>query len=351
MTPSESAENGRHLPADHPRVNFGKTGLLLVNLGTPDGTDFWNMRRYLKEFLWDRRVIETPRILWWLILNGIILNTRPQKSGEAYRRVWNEELDESPLRTFTRSQSDQLAEKLQHHQNLVVSWAMRYGNPSIDSKLTELQQAGCERIVVLPLYPQYSAATTATVADKVFDSLKKMRWQPAIRIAAAYHDDDWYIDAICASIKQHLATQDFEPERILLSFHGVPKAYLDKGDPYHCHCVKTWRLVGERLGMGPDKLFYAFQSRFGPAEWLQPYTDETLEEWAKSGVKRVTVAMPGFSSDCLETIDEMGLENRELFEENGGTDYEIVPCLNDSELGMQVIEQLAKRELAGWVAL
>lgn len=338
------------LPADHPPVNAGKIGVLVVNLGTPDGTSYWPMRRYLKEFLSDKRVIEWPTVLWWPILNGIVLVTRPKKSGAAYDEIWNHELNESPLRTFTRSQAEKLTGLMSDHgDRLEVDWAMRYGNPSIASRMERLQQAGCERILVLPLYPQYSAATTATVNDKVFEALISMRWQPAIRTVPAYHDDPAYIEALARSMEASLESLDFEPEVILASFHGIPQSYFRKGDPYHCHCQKTARLLRERMGWSADYLRVTFQSRFGPEEWLQPYTDKTVAELAEQGVKRLAVVTPGFSSDCLETLEEIAGEAGEIFEEHGGEQFAFLPSLNDSEDGMAVIETLVRRELSGWI--
>lgn len=338
------------LPAGHPPVNAGKIGVLVVNLGTPDGTSYWPMRRYLKEFLSDKRVIEWPAVLWWPILNGIVLVTRPKKSGAAYDEIWNHELNESPLRTFTRSQAEKLTGLMSDHgDRLEVDWAMRYGNPSIASRMERLQQAGCERILVLPLYPQYSAATTATVNDKVFEALISMRWQPAIRTVPAYHDDPAYIEALARSMEASLESLDFEPEVILASFHGIPQSYFRKGDPYHCHCQKTARLLRERMGWSADYLRVTFQSRFGPEEWLQPYTDKTVAELAEQGVKRLAVVTPGFSSDCLETLEEIAGEAGEIFEEHGGEQFAFLPSLNDSEDGMAVIETLVRRELSGWI--
>jgi protoporphyrin/coproporphyrin ferrochelatase len=343
----EAAES--HLPADHPKVAFGKVGVLLVNLGTPDGHDKRNMRKYLEEFLTDKRVIEWPKALWYPILYGIVLNTRPKKSGHAYASIWNNELDESPLRTFTRSQSDKLAAALSSSPDLHVDWAMRYGNPSIASRLEALRERGCERIVIFPLYPQYSAATTATVNDKAFEALMKMRWMPAIRTVPPYHDDPVYIDALARSIEKHLAKLDFVPEKVIASYHGIPQSYFRKGDPYHCHCMKTTRLLRERLGWGPEKLITTFQSRFGPEEWLQPYTDKTVEQLARDGVKNIAVFNPGFVADCLETLEEIAGEAGELFHEAGGENFTHIPCLNDSEEGMVVIEAVIARETAGWV--
>ncbi len=336
-------------PPDHPAVAFGKVGVLLVNLGTPDGHDKKNMRKYLKEFLSDRRVIETPRVIWWPLLNGIILNTRPKKSGALYASIWNEERDESPLRTFTRSQGEQLAKRLAGHEHVMVDWAMRYGNPSIASRLAALKAQGCERILVFPLYPQYAAATTATVNDKAFEALMTMRWQPAVRTVPPYHDDPSYIEALGTSIQAHLDGLDFEPEHIVASYHGIPQSYFRKGDPYHCHCQKTSRLLREKMGWSDDFLLTTFQSRFGPEEWLQPYTDKTVERLAKEGVKRICVVNPGFAADCLETLEEIAGEVCEEFEDNGGEQFSHIPCLNDGPEGMALIEAVVRRELGGWV--
>lgn len=336
-------------PEEHPPVHFGKVAVLLVNLGTPDGHDKKNMRKYLKEFLSDRRVIETPRIIWWPLLNGIILNTRPKKSGALYASIWNEERDESPLRTFTRSQAEQLGEQMAGHDNLVVDWAMRYGNPSIESRLNALQEQGCERILVFPLYPQYAAATTATVNDKTFEALMKMRWMPALRTVPPYHDDPAYIAALGQSIQKHLDGLDYEPEHLLASYHGIPKSYFDKGDPYHCQCLKTSRLLQEHMGWSKDFLISTFQSRFGPEEWLQPYTDKTVERLAQEGIKRIAVVNPGFSADCLETLEEIDGEVREVFVEHGGEQFSHIACLNDSAEGMELIETVVRRELQGWI--
>ncbi len=336
-------------PPNHPPVKFGKVGVLLVNLGTPDGHDKKNMRKYLKEFLSDRRVIETPRIIWWPLLNGIILNTRPKKSGALYASIWNEEKDESPLRTFTRSQADQLADRLGKNTHLIADWAMRYGNPSIESRLKVLQEQGCERILVFPLYPQYAAATTATVNDKTFEALMKMRWMPALRTVPPYHDDPAYIEALGQSIQVHLDGLDYQPEHIIASYHGIPQSYFDKGDPYHCQCLKTSRLLNEHMGWKEGFLLSTFQSRFGPEEWLQPYTDKTVERLAQEGVKRIAVVNPGFSSDCLETLEEIDGEVREIFEEHGGEKFSHIACLNDGREGMELIETVVTRELQGWI--
>jgi protoporphyrin/coproporphyrin ferrochelatase len=338
------------LPAGHPNVAAGRIGVLLVNLGTPDATDYWSMRRYLKEFLSDRRVIEENRLKWWLVLNLIILTVRPGPKGRDYDKIWNREKDEGPLKTITRAQSEKLGRMLAPlDARITVDWAMRYGNPSIASRLDAMQKAGCERILIVPLYPQYAAATTATVADKAFDALKTMRWQPAVRIAPPWHDDPVYIEAVAASLESELAKLPFKPEVILASFHGVPKDYLLKGDPYHCHCQKTARLLRARLGLSEDKFMLTFQSRFGTAEWLQPYTDMTVKGLAERGVKNLAIVAPGFTADCLETLEELAGENAEIFHHHGGENFAALPCLNDSEAGMTVIAHVVQRELGGWV--
>ena len=343
------------LPDGHPRVQARRIGVLLTNLGTPEGTDYWSMRAYLKEFLSDRRVIEVPRLIWWPILNLIILTFRPGRKGKDYATIWNKERDESPLKTHTRAQAENLAAWIAAEGlspgggDVAVEWAMRYGKPSIKGGIEALHKQGCDRILLLPLYPQYCAATTATVCDKTFDALKAMRWQPALRVAPPYHDDPAYIEALAASLRKHVAQLDFVPEVILASFHGVPKAYLDKGDPYHCQCVKTWRLLRQSMGMTVEQLPMSFQSRFGAQQWLQPYTDVTVKALADGGVKRMAVITPGFSSDCIETIEEIGVENAEYFHEHGGQHFAAIPCLNASEEGMRVIQALVTRELGGWV--
>jgi protoporphyrin/coproporphyrin ferrochelatase len=338
-----------HLPAGHPPVAFGRIGVLLVNLGTPDATDYWSMRRYLKEFLSDRRVIETNRVLWWFILNFLVLTRRPQAKGRDYDTIWNKELNEGPLRTITRSQAEKLAADLASHPRVTVDWAMRYGNPSIASKLDALQQAGCERILLVPLYPQYAAATTATVCDKAFEALARMRWQPALRLAPSWHDDPAYIEAVAASIEADLAKLPWKPDVILASFHGIPQEYFDKGDPYHCHCAKTTRLLRERLKLDESQFRMTFQSRFGRAEWIKPYTDMTVKTLAQEGVKNLAVVTPGFVADCLETLEEIAGENAEYFHQAGGENFRAIPCLNDSEGGMRVLRAVAERELEGWI--
>ncbi|HEY7383614.1 MAG TPA: ferrochelatase [Beijerinckiaceae bacterium] len=338
-------------PVDHPPVKAGRIGVLLLNLGTPEGTDYWSMRRYLKEFLSDRRVIETPRLLWWPLLNLIILSTRPKRKGRDYATIWNKERDEGPLKTITRNQAEQLAVHLQRAAGgkVSVDWAMRYGYPAMRERLQALLDQGCDRILLVPLYPQYAAATSATACDHAFRALMDMRWQPTVRVSPPYHDDAVYIDAIAASMERELAQLAFEPEVILVSFHGVPKEYLLKGDPYHCQCVKTWRLLRARMGWPEQRFRISFQSRFGPDEWLQPYTDETVKALAESGIKRMAIVAPGFSADCLETLEELNVENRHIFEQHGGEEFAYLPCLNDSAEGMRVIRHVVERELQGWI--
>ena len=336
------------LPSGHPPTPTRRVGVLLVNLGTPDATDYWSMRRYLKEFLSDRRVIEENPIKWWLILNLIILTVRPGRKGKDYDKIWNTEKDESFLKTITRSQSDKLGASLASDPRVVVDWAMRYGNPSIASRLDVLQKAGCDRILVVPLYPQYAAATTATVCDKAFEILAKMRWQPALRVAPAWFDEPVYIDALASSLKEGLAKLSFKPGLIIASFHGMPEDYLKKGDPYHCQCAKTTRLLREKLGLG-DKLMMTFQSRFGTAEWLKPYTVDTVRALPGRGVKNLAVITPGFVADCLETLEEIAMENAHVFKQAGGENFAHIPCLNDSEGGMAVIRDVVQRELKGWI--
>jgi ferrochelatase len=319
----------------------------LVNLGTPESPDKKGLRPYLKQFLSDRRVIEASPLIWQPILRGIILNTRPKKSAKAYGKIWRTESDESPLRYYTRVQAEKLQAQL--GTGVKVDWAMRYGAPSIESRLADMKAAGCERIAIIALYPQYSASTSASVYDDVFRALMKLRWQPAIRTAAPWHDHPAYIDALAQSVNDHLDKLDFEPEHIIASFHGLPQSYFEKGDPYHCHCAKTARLLREKLGMDEDKLRLTFQSRFGPTKWLEPYTDKTVIEMAEQGVKKIAVVTPGFISDCVETLEEIGIELHEDFEEAGGTHFSTVPCLNDSDASQQLLQIIAERELAGWL--
>jgi ferrochelatase len=336
-------------PTSGSAITPGKVGVLLVNLGTPDATDYWSMRRYLNEFLSDRRVIETNRALWWFVLNFIILTRRPQAKGRDYDKIWNKERDEGPLRTITRAQAEKLAAHYANEARVTIDWAMRYGNPPIAARLDALVSAGCECILVVPLYPQYAAATTATVADKVFDALNRMRRQPALRIAARYYDDPVYIEALAASMEADLAQLPWKPEVILASYHGIPEEYAEKGDPYPAQCAETTRLLRERLKLDEQQLRMTFQSRFGRAEWLKPYTDKTVEALAQSGVKSLAVVTPGFAADCLETLEEIAGENAEIFHRHGGANFRAIPCLNDSDGGMAVIRSVVRRELQGWV--
>jgi ferrochelatase len=326
-----------------------RVGVLLVNLGTPDSADARGVRVYLREFLSDARVIEKQGLRWKLILNGIILQVRPRKKARDYQKIWNTEKNESPLKTITRAQSEKLAASIADHEHLVVDWAMRYGNPSIQSRIEALTAQGCNRLLVVPLYPQYSASTSATVCDEVFRVLAKMRAQPVLRVTPPYYADATYIDALAVSIQTHLATLPFTPELIVASFHGMPKDYIDKGDPYQQHCVATTELLRKRMGLDDNKLLLTFQSRFGFDEWLQPYTDKTMERLGKEGVRRIAVLTPGFSSDCLETLEEIAQENAEIFKHNGGEEFAFIPCLNDGDPGMDVIRQLVLRELQGWI--
>jgi protoporphyrin/coproporphyrin ferrochelatase len=339
--PSDNAEG---TDQESPRV-----GVLLVNLGTPDTVDARGVRVYLKEFLSDPRVIEDQGLLWKLVLNGIILRTRPRTKARDYEKIWNVERDESPLKTITRAQAEKLARGIADHDHVEVDWAMRYGNPSVRAGIETLMARGCDRLLVVPLYPQYSAATSATVCDEVFRVLAKMRAQPTLRVTPPYYDDEPYIEAIAASIETHLASLPFKPDLIVASFHGMPKDYVAKGDPYEKQCIATVGALRKRLQLDETKLLLTYQSRFGNAEWLQPYTDKTVEKLAKDGVRRIAVVMPGFAADCLETLEEIAGENAEIFKHNGGEAFSAIPCLNDSDGGMDVIRQLVLRELQGWI--
>src|SRR3954465_11924103 len=326
-----------------------RIGVLLVNRATPDTADARGVRIYLREFLSDPRVIEDQGLKWQLILNGVILRIRPARKARDYAKIWNFEKNESPLKTITRAQADKLAEAIADHDHVVVDWAMRYGNPSIRSRIDALTAQGCDRMLVVPLYPQYSAATSATVCDEVFRVLADMRAQPILRVTPPYYDDPDYIEALAVSINTHLATLPFQPELIVASFHGMPQKYVDKGDPYQTQCIATTDALRKRLGLDASKLILTFQSRFGFDAWLQPYTDKTIEKLAKDGVKRIAVVTPGFSADCLETLEEIAQENAEIFEHNGGEQFSAIPCLNDSAPGMDVIRTLVLRELQGWI--
>jgi ferrochelatase len=328
----------------------GRIGVLLVNLGTPDSTGYWAMRRYLKEFLSDRRVIEENRLKWWLVLNLIILTVRPGRKGRDYDKIWNRERNESPLKTITRSQSDKLEEIMEKLDRRVrVDWAMRYGNPSISSRLEALAAQDCGRILIVPLYPQYAAATTATVCDEAFRSLSAMRFQPTLRVAAPYYAEPVYIDALASSLNATVAKLSFRPEVIVASYHGMPEDYVDKGDPYFRHCSETTTLLRKKLKLDDERLIMTFQSRLGTAEWIKPYTDATVKSLAERGVKNLAVITPGFSSDCLETLEEIAMENAEIFRHAGGENFAAIPCLNDTPAGMAVIRDIVTRELRGWL--
>jgi ferrochelatase len=330
------------LPMNHPPVATPKVGVLLVNLGTPDAPTTSAVKRYLKQFLSDRRVVEIPPLVWQPILRGIILNTRPQKSAKAYAKVWTEK--GSPLAFFTAGQAEALQACMEGIAD--VRYAMRYGNPSVADQLAAMKAAGCNRILIAPLYPQYSGATTGTVLDEAYATLTAMRWHPAIRTLPAYHDDARYIGALKTSIEASLAKLDFVPDALVISFHGMPERTLHLGDPYHCHCQKTARLLSEAMGRA---LVVSFQSRFGRAKWLEPATDDTLMKLAREGTKKVAIFAPGFSVDCLETLEELAMQGHEQFEEAGGTHYAYLPCLNDSDIGMDMLEQIIGQELAGWI--
>ena len=341
---------GTKLAPDAAPAPAGKIGVLLVNLGTPDAADAAAVRRYLKEFLTDPRVIENQGPLWDIVLNGIILRIRPRRKARDYAKIWNREKNESPLKTITRSQAEKLGRMLEPFgSHILVDWAMRYGNPSIAARLGELVAQGCERILILPLYPQYCAATTATVGDEVFRVLTRMRYQPAVRFAPPYYNDALYIDALASSSRAAVSGLGFEPDVILASFHGIPQAYVDKGDPYYVHCIETMRLLRGKLALDETKLLLTFQSRFGRAQWLEPATDQTVKQLAQKGVKSIAVIMPGFSADCLETLEEIAVENAHIFKRHGGANFAAIPCLNDSPPGMQVIAQIVERELKGWL--
>ena len=326
--------------SEHPKINFGKTGVLLINLGTPDSTDWLDIRNYLKEFLSDRRVIEVNPIIWKVILHLFILNLRPSKTAKAYKEIWMKNENMSPLRYYTIMQTKKLLDRISS-KNLIVDYAMRYGNPSIKSKILKLQASGCERLIILPLYPQYAAATTATVCDEVYRVLMGMRWQPSLQIIPHYESEPLYIKALANSIKLKLSKINWKPDLILASYHGIPQKYFDKGDPYHCYCHKTSRLITEELKNIEIKT--TFQSRFGPEKWLQPYTDKTLESLPKEGKKNIIVICPGFSSDCVETLEEINIQGKESFLNSGGKNFDMIPCLNDNDDHINLLEKLTKR--------
>ncbi len=326
----------------HPEVNYGRTGVLIINLGTPDSTSWWDIRRYLKEFLSDRRVIEVNPFLWKIILNLFILNLRPSKTAKAYKEIWMKKENMSPLRYFTIMQTKKLMDKISN-ENLIVDYAMRYGNPSIKSKILKLHKAGCERLIILPLYPQYAAATTATVCDEVYRVLMGMRWQPSLQIIPHYESEPMYIKALVNTLENKISKLSWKPDLIIASYHGIPQKYFDKGDPYHCYCQKTTRLMTEQFKN--IEIRTTFQSRFGPEAWLKPYTDKTLEILPKEGKKNVLVICPGFSSDCVETLEEISIQGKESFLNSGGKNFDTVPCLNDNNDHINLLEKLITKAL------
>ena len=328
------------MDSNHPQINFGKTGVLLINLGTPDSTNWWDIRKYLKEFLSDRRVIEVNPFLWQIILNLFILTFRPSKTAKAYKEIWMKDINMSPLRYYTQMQSKKVNEKISN-ENLIVDYAMRYGSPSIKHKMYKLQEQGCEKLIIIPLYPQYAAATTATVCDEVYRTLMKMRWQPSLQIIPHYESEPQYITALVNSIEKKISEINWTPDLIVASYHGIPKKYFDKGDPYQCYCQKTSRLIKENFDKIP--LLTTFQSRFGPQEWLQPYTDKTFENLPKEGKKKLLVICPGFSSDCVETLEEISIQGKESFLNAGGEKFDVVPCLNDNEDHIELLTYLIQK--------
>ena len=325
---------------NHPEVKFGKTGVLLINLGTPNSTSWWDIRKYLKEFLSDRRVIEVNPFLWKIILNLFILTFRPSKTAHAYKKIWRKDTNESPLLYFTKNQTHKLKERI-GNDKVIVEFAMRYGNPSIKSKLNTLKSLGCENIIILPLYPQYAAATTATVCDEVYRTLMGMRWQPSLQIIPHYESEPLYIKALVNSIERKISEINWKPDLIISSYHGIPKRYFDKGDPYHCYCQKTTRLIKEKYKSVDIQT--TFQSRFGPQEWLTPYTDKTLENLPSKGIRNLLVICPGFASDCVETLEEIDIQGRESFLSNGGKNFVLIPCLNDNSDHIDLFEKLVTK--------
>jgi ferrochelatase len=326
-----------------------RTGVLLVNLGTPDAPDRASVRRYLKEFLWDPRVVEVPRPIWWFVLNGLILNTRPGRSAKAYQKVWTE--TGSPLLEISLKQRDALVSALHaqwQDEAPRVALGMRYGNPSIRQGLEELRDQGARRVLVLPLYPQYSATTTASIFDAVTAELRRWRWLPELRFINHYHDDPAYIAALADSVRHHRAMHG-GADKLLMSFHGIPEEYFHKGDPYYCECQKTGRLLAETLNLDETQWQISFQSRLGPKQWLQPYTDQTLEKFPADGIRAVQVICPGFSADCLETLEEIAMENHEVFLQAGGERYEYIPCLNDDKAHIDLLAGLVARHMQGWL--
>ncbi|WP_440675620.1 ferrochelatase [Candidatus Pelagibacter sp. HIMB1593] len=327
---------------NHPPLNYGKTGVLIINLGTPDSTNWFDIRKYLKEFLSDGRVIEVNPIIWQIILNLFILTFRPSKTAKAYKEIWMKNENMSPLLYYTKKQSEKTSQSLQK-ENIILDFAMRYGNPSIKKKIHKLHEMGCENLVILPLYPQYAAATTATVCDEVYRTLMKMRWQPSLKIIPHYESNPLYIDALVNSINKKINEINWKPDLIIASYHGIPKKYFEKGDPYHCYCHKTTRLISEKFNS--IKIKTTFQSRFGPQEWLQPYTDRTLENLPKEGIKNILTICPGFSSDCVETLEEILIQGKESFINAGGKNFDMVPCLNDNEDHIVLLKSLIEKNI------
>ena len=341
------SEPSTFAPADHPAVASGNVGVLLVNLGTPDAPTPAAVRTYLREFLSDERIVDLPRALWLPVLHGVILNVRPAKTAAAYRSIWLHDPDESPLRRYTRQQAEALAARL--GDAAIVDWAMRYGAPSIASRIEKLKAEGCDRVFVLPLYPQYSATTTGSVHDAVFDAVKALRWQPALRTAPAFHDEPHYIEALAAVAQRRLDALDWSPDHVIISFHGLPERYFQAGDPYHCHCAKTARLLRTRMGWTEAFAPLAFQSKFGREKWLEPATTDMVEKLCAQGAKRLAIITPGFTSDCIETLEEIGIAAREQFEALGGEQFDAIPCVNAEAEMIDCLETVARRELAGWI--
>jgi ferrochelatase len=327
---------------DHPPIKFGRTGVLIINLGTPDTTNWIDIRRYLKEFLSDKRVIEVNPIIWQIILNLFILTFRPSKTAKAYKEIWMKEENISPLLYYTKKQTEKISSSIKK-ENIIIDFAMRYGNPSIRSKISKLHEQGCENLVILPLYPQYAAATTATVCDEVYRALMKMRWQPSLKIIPHYESNPLYIDALVNSINKKINEINWKPDLIIASYHGIPKKYFDKGDPYHCYCYKTSRLISEKFNS--IEIITTFQSRFGPQEWLQPYTDKTLETLPKKGKRNILTICPGFASDCVETLEEIQIQGKESFIDSGGKNFDMVPCLNDNDDHILLLKSLIEKSI------
>lgn len=340
-----------HAPADHPPVAAAKVGVLLANLGTPDSYDYWSMRRYLNEFLSDKRVIDYPAWKWQPLLQLIILSKRPFTSGANYKLIWNEDKGESPLMTITKEQTAAIAAEMQaaYGDRVMVDFCMRYGNPSTEAKVRAMVAAGCEKILFLPLYPQYAGATSATANDQLFRALMKEKRQPAVRTVTEYFDHPLYIDALARSVERAYAGLDHKPDVLVASYHGMPKRYLMEGDPYHCQCQKTTRLLRERLGWDKASIDTSFQSVFGTEEWLRPYTVQHVAELAKQGKKRIAVIAPAFSADCIETLEEINGEIREAFEHAGGERFTYIPCLNAEGPHVSALTAIIRENLAGWV--